>query len=357
MSRWRGNALTMELYGESHAPAVGVKLSGFPALKLDTARLQAFLERRRAKDSRISTPRGEPDRPVFLKGLSEGVLSGEAVAEIANTNVKSGDYAELYGKPRPSHADYVSYVKYGTLDFSGGGAFSGRLTAPFCVAGGIAKQALAAQGISVLAYVQAAGGVEGKSYRDSSVSPEEIRRSGEELFPTLSRGGEMRAAIESARAAGDSVGGVVECLAFGVPAGLGGPYGEGLEGAIAGLVFAIPAVKGVEFGDGFSLCPMRGSAANDPLRIRGGAVVTETNRSGGINGGISNGMPVALRVGFRPTPSISLPQETVDLVKRENTTVQIRGRHDACIVPRAVPVVESAVALALWDIILGGNNG
>ena len=352
MSIWRGNSLSMEIYGESHATAVGVKLTGIPPLRLDVTALQAFLERRRAVNPTISTPRNEPDRVVFLNGYKQGVLSESVVAEIANTNVKRSDYEELYGKPRPSHADYVAYAKYGTLDFSGGGRFSGRLTAPFCIAGGIAKQALAAEGISVLSYVQSVGTVSGRSYRDGAVSLAEIRAAQTAAFPSLSASEAMTEEIACARADGDSVGGVAECIAYGVPIGLGGDYAEGLEGELARLLYAIPAVKGVEFGDGFALTAMRGSVANDPLCYRDGTVVTETNRSGGINGGIANGMPVTVRVAFRPTPSVSVEQRTVDLVKKRNTRISIKGRHDACIVPRALPVVESAVSLVLWDYLL-----
>lgn len=352
MSVWKGNCISMEIYGESHAPAVGVRMEGVPSLSLDAAALQSFLDRRRAVNKTISTPRSEPDRVRFLRGYERGVLSGEVVAEIANINIKRSDYRELYGKPRPSHADYVAYVKYGTLDFSGGGQFSGRLTAPFCIAGGIAKQALSAEGISVLAYVQAAGKVSGRSYRDGAILREEIQSAQSAAFPSLSAGNEMTAEIALARADGDSVGGVAECIAYGVPAGLGGPYAEGLEGEIARLLYAVPAVKGVEFGDGFALSSLRGSAANDAFCYRGGEVVTETNRSGGINGGIANGMPVTVRVAFRPTPSVSVEQRTVDLVGKKDTTISIKGRHDACIVPRALPVVESAVALVLWDQLL-----
>ena len=341
MSKWTGNRLSVEIFGTSHGDRIGVKCAGFPDFQPDTEALATFLSRRQGGGAFGSTTRKEGDMPVFTE--QEG---GAFEAYIQNSVQRSADYDNLYGKPRPSHADYCAFVKDGTLDFRGGGRFSGRLTAPFCIAGGIAKQYLERAGVRVYAYLAQVGKVRGKSYRDGADEEEVASITG---FPALSKKEEMIAEIEGAKSDLDSVGAVVECIVFGLPAGVGNDYFEGLEGAIARLVYAIPAVKGVEFGSGFELGAMRGSQANDVLFYDGDAVKTETNHAGGINGGISNGMPLTLGVAFRPTPSIAKEQRTVDLIDKKNTTIKIVGRHDACVAVRALPVVESAVSLALLD--------
>lgn len=351
MSKWQGKNLTLEIYGESHAEKIGVSCTGFPEIKVDEEKLKVFLGRRRAGGGVFSTSRIEPDEPVF-QNVENGVVKGSFCADIYNKNKRSGDYSNLLGKPRPSHADYVTFMKDGVTDFSGGGRFSGRLTAPLCIAGGIALQYLEQKGIRVRAYISEVGGIKARSYKDGAISEEDILNLREGKIPALSKQDEILSAIATTKQEEDSLGGRVECIVYGLKCGVGDNLFEGLEGKIANLVYAIPAVKGVEFGDGFALCSMKGSEANDPLRYDGERVVTETNRAGGINGGISNGMDVTLGVAFRPTPSIGKPQKTVDVINKTNTEIVIGGRHDACIVPRAVPCVEAAVALAIMDEII-----
>lgn len=346
---WKGNKISVGIFGASHASEIGVEMTNFPKEEIDFEELTAFLARRKASSGVFSTKRKESDIPHFTQGVEDGKIVGDTIrAVIYNENVKSGDYSNLYAKPRPSHADYAAYKKDGRLDFSGGGEFSGRMTAPYAIAGGIAKQILQRRGIDVNAYVSSVGNVKGQSYKDGDV----ICGVTSEVFPSLSKQEEMIEEIARAKSNGDSVGGRVECVVRGLDAGYGGALFDGLESKIAYLVYAIPAVKGVEFGDGFDLSTMCGSIANDAWQFENSKVVSKTNRSGGINGGISNGMPILLSVAFRPTPSIAIEQDTVDLQRGENTKITIHGRHDACIVPRAVPVVESAVCLAILDSIL-----
>lgn len=348
--KFNGDKITVEIYGTSHASEIGVNFSGFPKFKIDETGLKKFMARRSAKNAAYSTSRIEPDEPAFVSGVTDGEIMGDVHAVIYNRNVRSGDYNELYAKPRPSHADLAAYLKDGRLDFSGGGEFSGRLTAPLCIAGGIAKQILGSRGVKVCAYVSEIGGVKAKSYKTSHVTCAETEKI--KGFPALSDVPAIEAKILEAKTSGDSVGGVVECIVEGFPAGIGNALFGGLESKISSAVFGIPAVKGVEFGDGFALAEMFGSEANDPIRVENGVFYTETNRSGGINGGISNGMPITLAVAFRPTPSIAKPQKSVNLETKENVGIAIKGRHDACIVPRAVPVVEAAVSIALLDELL-----
>ena len=350
MSLFSGKKLSVEIYGESHADKIGVSVKGFPRFKFDNNDLTEFLARRKATGEVFSTSRIEPDCPIFY-GVKDGEINGEFKAEIQNVNKISKDYSALYAKPRPSHADYAWHLKDGALDFSGGGRFSARLTAPLCIVGGILKQYFKTRGIEIESYVSSVGKVFAKSYKDGLLSVEEIRTLRDSGFPSLDKKEEMLGEIKSAKTAGDSVGGTAECIIYGVK-GVGDNLFCGLEGKISSLVFAVPAVKGIEFGDGFDLAEMRGSAANDALRIENGQVKIVTNRAGGINGGIANGNPITMRVAFRPTPSISLPQQTVDLCKGENTEIVINGRHDACVVVRALPAVESAVAIAIADEIL-----
>lgn len=342
MSKWQGKKISVEIYGESHGEKIGIICKNFPKFKFNKDSLSKFLARRQGGNGYGTTPRKEGDEPIF----TGEVESGNFEAYILNENKKSQDYSYLYGKPRPSHADYCTYVKDGVLDFSGGGRFSGRLTAPYCVAGGIVKEFLLGKGIRIYAYLQSVGKVEGKSYKEG-VSEEELK--GISGFPSIDKSQEMIFEIESARADGDSVGAICECVVYGLKAGFGNDYFEGLESSISSLVYAIPAVKGVEFGSGFDIAKMRGSEANDGLQYDSGNVVTKTNNAGGINGGISNGMPITFRVAFRPTPSISKVQNTVDLVNKCNTEISVKGRHDACVAVRALPVIESAVSLAIYD--------
>lgn len=344
-----GDLLRITIFGQSHSPAIGVTMEGLPAgLAIDEAALQRFLDRRAPGQNAFSTPRREADKPEFLSGLLNGRTCGAPLtAVIRNENARSGDYAALKNTPRPGHADYTAQVKYGgAQDAAGGGAFSGRLTAPLCIAGGICRQLLAAEGVQLLSRIAAIGGIEDEGELTVSTA--------EKVFPTVSdeAGARMCAAIAAARAEGDSLGGIVECVVTGLPVGLGGPLFEGLESRIAAAVFGIPAVKGVEFGAGFAASALRGSENNDPFLLREGRVETAGNHAGGILGGISNGMPLRLRVAFKPTPSIAKEQRTVELSTGEETTLSVGGRHDPCVVPRAVPCVEAAVAVALYDAYL-----
>ena len=345
---YNGEKLHLEIFGESHAPAVGMTLTGVPAgEKIDFDALTAFLARRAPGRNAWSTPRQEPDAPAFTSGLDGSLTDGAPIrALIRNTNTRSTDYAATAVVPRPGHADYTSWVKYGEIR-PGGGAFSGRMTAPLCIAGGICLQLLEQRGISVLARIREIAGIRDEGELTAHSKPGD--------FPTLnlSRAESMIAAIEAARAEGDSVGGVVECAAFGLPAGIGGPLFEGLEGRLAAALFAIPAVKGVEFGSGFAAARMRGSENNDPFVVRDGRVETETNHCGGLLGGISDGMPLVMRAAFKPTPSIAKAQRSVNLDTMQGEELLIRGRHDPCVVPRAVPVVEAATAFVLCDALLG----
>lgn len=346
-----GEHLHLTIFGQSHAPAIGMTLEGLPAGEaIDMAALQAFLNRRAPGRNEWSTPRKEADAPEFLSGLVENVTCGAPLtAIIRNTNTRSGDYANLASVPRPGHADYTAYVKYGGhADFAGGGAFSGRLTAPLCIAGGICLQLLKKQGIEVISRIAAIGQVTDSSPLTASTA--------DKPFPVVddAAGEAMQAAIAAAKADGDSVGGIVECAVLGLPAGLGGPLFEGMEGRIARIIFGIPAVKGIEFGAGFASAGLRGSENNDPFTLEDGQMKTLTNHCGGILGGITDGMPLTFRAAFKPTPSIAKEQQSVNLKTLSPEALRVVGRHDPCIVPRAVPCVEAAAAIAVYDALLGG---
>lgn len=314
------------IFGESHGPAIGVVLEGVPAgLALDLDAVAAELARRAPGKGPAATARKEADTPEILSGLFEGKTTGTPLcAVIRNTDTHSSDYAKMQHLPRPSHGDYAGFVaSNGCLDYRGGGHFSGRLTAPLVFAGAVAKQILAPRGIEISARVARLAGVD---------DPDEARQ---------------QQLILAAKADGDSVGGVIRCAVRGLPAGLGAPdFDENVEGIFSRYLFAVPAVKGVSFGDGFALADLRGSQANDPFYMDGDTVKTATNRAGGVNGGITNGMDVVFDAAIRPTPSITQPQRTVDLRTREDAVLAIEGRHDPCIVPRALPVIEAAAALA-----------
>lgn len=349
MSSMKGKSLSVEIFGESHSEEIGARVSGMPKTKVDFSALNEFLSRRRASGGVFSTARKESDLPVFA-GVNDDVVEGAYSFYIKNSNVRSGDYSELIGKPRPSHADYAWYLKDGATDFRGGGRFSGRMTAPLCVVGGICKQYLSGKGIRIEAYVSQTAGVCGQSYKQKILTADEIVEKRNGAYPSLSDKEDMLKAIAAAKAEGDSVGGVIECVVYGLSGGIGNDLFEGLEGKISSLVFAVPAVKGVEFGLGFGLAEKRGSEVNDGLYYdENEKIKFLSNNSGGINGGISNGAPITISVSVRPTPSINKSQRTIDLINKQNCEISVRGRHDACIVPRAVPCIESAVAIALTD--------
>ena len=361
MSSEFGNLLKISVFGQSHGRAIGVVVEGLPAGEaVDLEELDHFLDRRRTGKNRLSTARKETDKPVFLSGLENGVTCGAPLcAVIENGDQHSSDYDQLRDKPRPGHADYTAFVKWGgQADMRGGGHFSGRLTAPLCVAGGIAKQILSRRGVYVGAHLQSVG-----TENDTPFPLHPTKAMFEEIaakpFPVLDdqAGERMQALILEARQNLDSVGGVIECAAIGLPAGLGDPMFGGVENRLSAALFGIPAVKGVEFGDGFAAARSCGSANNDPFRMEGGRVAAESNHAGGILGGITNGMPLVLRTAMKPTPSIARPQRTVSLSAGENTELVIHGRHDPCIAHRAVPVVEAVTAAVLLDLLLEGNHG
>ncbi|MDY3859974.1 MAG: chorismate synthase [Candidatus Limivicinus sp.] len=350
MSSTYGENIRLSIFGQSHSPAIGMTLEGIPAgSRIDFDRLYRFMERRAPGKNEYSTARREKDMPEFISGLvGDTVCGAPLTAIIRNTDTRSQDYSGLRALPRPGHADFTAQMKYGgAQDYAGGGHFSGRLTAPLCLAGGICLQLLDGEGISVIARIASVADVDDEGELSESLA--------EKSFPTVSdkRGALMRERIAAARAGGDSVGGVVECRVLGLPAGLGDPMFGGMENRIAAIVFGIPAVKGVEFGAGFSAARMRGSVNNDPFCVRDGRIETLTNNCGGILGGITDGMPLTFRVAFKPTPSIARAQRSVNMETLEEQTLEIRGRHDPCIVPRALPCVEAAAALAVYDALLG----
>lgn len=356
MSSEFGALLKISVFGQSHGKAIGVNIDGLPAGEpIDLDELNAFLSRRKPGKSPLSTARKEADAPVFLSGLENGVTCGAPLcAVIENSDQHSSDYEELRDKPRPGHADYTAWVKWhGAADMRGGGHFSGRLTAPLCIAGGIARQILARRGIYTGAHLLSVGTEQDRPFPlhpTAALFTEIAARP----FPVMDEeaGRRMQEVILAARQDGDSVGGVIQCAAIGLPAGLGDPMFDGMENRLAAALFGIPAVKGVEFGDGFAAARSRGSQNNDPFAVENGAVVTMSNHAGGILGGITTGMPLIFQLAMKPTPSISRPQQTVSLSRMENAELVIRGRHDPCIAHRAVPVAEAVTAAVLLDVLL-----
>jgi chorismate synthase len=332
-------------------------MDGIPAgLPVDLEKLQQFLNRRAPGQNDWSTPRREEDQPEFLSGIVDGFTCGAPIAAVIhNRNTRSADYEQLKDCPRPGHADYTAQVKYGGFqDAAGGGHFSGRLTAPLCIAGGLCKQWLQERGIQIGAHILAIGECGDVFFDPMDPELESVGAS----FPVLDpeAGKAMIAQISLAREAGDSLGGIIECAVTGLPAGIGEPMFGGVESRIAQIVYGIPSIKGVEFGIGFDCACVPGSQSNDSFSILDGRVVTETNNAGGILGGITNGMPVIFTAAVKATPSISCTQQSVSLSRMEDVPLNIRGRHDPCIVPRAVPVVEAAAAIAIYDMILGNTQ-
>lgn len=354
MSSTYGDILKLSIFGQSHGTAIGMTLDGIPAgLSVNFEELQKFLNRRAPGGNDYSTPRKEADIPEFLSGIVDGYTCGAPIAAIIrNNNTRSADYNALKDCPRPGHADYTAEVKYnGFQDVAGGGHFSGRLTAPLCIAGGLCKQWLEAQGISISAHISQIADVKDTQFDPLQPSFSAISQD----FPVIDqKSGEiMKQVIASARSEGDSVGGIIECAVVGLPAGFGDPMFGGLESRIASIVYGIPAVKGIDFGVGFDCTFLRGSQNNDAYHLIDSRIYTKTNHAGGILGGISNGMPIVFRTAIKPTPSIAKPQQSISLSRMETVTLNVKGRHDPCIVPRAVPVVEAAAAIAVFDAYLG----
>lgn len=357
MSSSIGERLKISIFGQSHGKAIGVLMEGLPPGEhVDEDELRAFMARRQGGRGEHTTARKEADIPIFLSGLLGNKTTGEPLcAIIENKNTKSDDYAPFSDTPRPSHADYPASVKYsGFNDLRGGGHFSGRLTAPLCVAGAIAKQVLAKKGINIGAHISEIACVTDTLFDPVSVNDSTFTEVAAKIIPVIDdfKGELMLKAISDAAAEDDSVGGIIECAAIGLPAGLGEPIFDGIENRISAMVFALGGVRGIEFGAGFSAARMRGSKHNDPFYISGGEIKTRTNNHGGALGGLSTAMPVLFRVAFKPTASISQRQQTVNLKTMEPANIEINGRHDPCIVPRAAPCVEAVAAVSILDFIL-----
>lgn len=358
MSSTWGNNLKITIFGQSHSEAIGVVIDGFPAgFRVDFEALQTFLARRAPGNAPFATARKEADKPEFVSGLVNGVTCGAPIcALIRNTDTRSADYQNIAECPRPSHADYPAHVRYGgAQDVRGGGHFSGRLTAPLCIAGALCLQYLQQKNVYIGAHIAAVGGIADTPFDAVTVGKEQFLT---DTFPVLSQTAKaaMQERIAAARADGDSVGGTIEVAAVGLPAGIGNPPFDGLENRISSLLFGIPAVKGVEFGNGFEAATLTGSQNNDAYCVENGEIKTVTNRHGGILGGISTGMPLVCRLAIKPTPSIAKEQQSVNLKTRQPQRLLIHGRHDPCIVPRAVPCVESALAIAILDSMIGSVN-
>lgn len=352
-----GNYVTVTLFGESHGNSIGAVIDGLaPGLPVDEGYIAEMLSRRRPSGT-ISTARQEPDPFVIESGVFEGNTTGTPVCiRIPNTDTRSKDYAATRWLARPSHADYTADCKYhGFEDYRGGGHFSGRITAALVAAGALVMPALAAKGIYIGTHIKRLAGVADREFGDLSA---DVQRLNSMDFAVLDDtvAEDMIEAIEAAKKDGDSVGGVLETAIIGLEAGLGEPWFDTLEGMLSHALFSIPAIKGVEFGAGFALADMRGSEANDPFYINGKEVQTVTNNSGGINGGISNGMPIVFRCVVRPTPTISRQQNTVDMKMGENATLLAAGRHDPCIVHRARVVADCVTALVLCDVLTGRHG-
>ncbi len=357
MSSSFGNMIKVTVFGQSHSGAIGAVIDGLPAgITLDTDRIERFMSRRAPGKNALSTARNEADIPEIVSGLVENVTCGAPLcAVIRNSDARSRDYSKLRDLPRPMHADFAAAVKYhGANDIRGGGQFSGRLTAPLCFAGAVAIQLLEKAGVFVGAHIAEAAGISDDLFDPVNVSREELLTVSQKDFAVISdeKGEMMQKEILAAKAEGDSVGGIIECAVTGLCAGIGEPIYDGIENRIAAAVFGIPAVKGIEFGVGFAAARMRGSEHNDPFVMQNGEIKTLTNRHGGILGGISSGMPILFRAAFKPTPSIARRQQTVSLSKKENFPLVIEGRHDPCIVQRAVPCVEAAAAVVILDLLI-----
>lgn len=348
-----GENLRVTIFGQSHSPAIGVTIEGLPSgFEVNQEALAAFMARRAPGKNAYSTARREADAPEFVAGLAGGKTCGSPLtAIIRNSDTRSQDYAPLKDVPRPGHADFTARVKYGeSRDYAGGGQFSGRLTAPLCIAGALCLQLLEQKGVQVISRIASIGSIKDEGELCVPTSDKD--------FPVVDdeRGELMRACIAEARAAGDSVGGVVECAVLNLPAGLGDPMFGGMENRISSIVFGIPAVKGIEFGAGFAVADMLGSDNNDAFCVEEGRIRTLTNHSGGILGGITTGMPVRFCAAFKPTPSIAKQQQSVNMSTFQATNLCVGGRHDPCIVPRAVPCVEAAAAIAVYDAYLAQNK-
>ena len=357
MSSVIGKNIILSVFGESHGEAVGCVIDGLPSgIKLDTDKIYAEMARRAPGKDKTSTPRVEADMPRIISGVLDGITTGAPLAMmIENTNTKSGDYKNIMTVPRPSHSDYPAYIKFGgNNDVRGGGHFSARLTAPLVFAGAVAKQILEEKGITVGAHIRQIGSVFDARFDKNGVTADELKALTSKPFAVIDDAEEdkMRDEIEKYRLDLNSIGGEIECAAVGLPVGLGGNMFDTVEGRLSQILFGIPAVKGVQFGLGFGFAGANAKDVNDCYEVKDGAVALKSNNNGGVLGGMTSGAPLIVSVAIKPTPSIASPQDSVNLETMENTTLEIKGRHDPCILPRAVPVVEAAVALGILDIIM-----
>ncbi len=356
-----GSRVRLTVFGESHGPAIGCVLEGLPAgHKIDMDLVLAQMARRAPGKDKTATPRKEADLPEFLSGVLDGVTTGAPLAIIIrNNDTKSHNYDNLKFSPRPNHSDYAAWVKYGGFnDVRGGGHFSARLTAPIVAAGAICRSILKEKGITVGGHILSIGGITDPEFDPVNIEADTLSELSGKLFALNlpEKENEMREKVEAARMSRDSVGGAVELAAVGLPAGIGNPMFYGVENLLAQILYAVPAVKSVSFGAGDRFAEMLGSEANDQMYVdESGKVKCLTNNCGGITGGITNGMPLIVKVALKPTPSISRPQQTVNLATKKNSTLEIEGRHDPCIVPRALPALEAALSVGLLDLLLEDN--
>ncbi len=355
MSSETGKKIKVSIFGESHGSAIGAIIDNLPSGEhIDFDELQSFLKRRQGGNNKYSTPRKEADIPEIISGIKDGYTTGAPLCVlIKNENTRSGDYET--DVPRPGHADFTAYIKHnGFCDLRGGGHFSGRLTAPLCAVGGILMQILKRRGIEILAHLSSVGDVCDNKINNLVLDNSELNKIKSGSFPTFSieAGEKMQNLIISVRQEGNSIGGCVECGIYGLDAGVGNPMFDGIENAVAGAVFGIGGVKGIEFGSGFAAAKMKGSMQNDAFYMDGTKVKTKTNHHGGVLGGISTGMPIVFNVAFKPTPSISIEQESVSFSEGKNVILSTKGRHDPCIAVRAVPCIEAISAIVISDFIL-----
>ncbi len=355
MSGIWGNKIKISIFGESHGRAIGINIHGLnPGIEIDLNYINKEMDRRAPGKSQLSTPRKEEDSFEILSGYFNRKTTGTPLcAIIYNKNQHSKDYEKTKNLMRPSHGDFTGHIKYsGFNDYRGGGHFSGRLTAPLVFAGAVCKQILERKGIIIGSHIKSIGKVEDASFNMSEINDETLKTLSKNNFPTLNKQIEfqMKEAILKVKEGMDSIGGVIETVVNNLPVGIGEPFFDSVESTLAHLLFSIPGVKGVEFGQGFGISKMKGSEANDELYIKGDEISSYSNNNGGILGGITNGMPLVFRVAMKPTPSIGKIQNTVDIQKRENAKIEIKGRHDPCIVPRALPVVEAVAAIAILDL-------
>ncbi|MCD3352127.1 chorismate synthase [Clostridium botulinum D/C] len=355
MSGIWGSKIKYSIFGESHGKAIGITIDGLPAgIELDLNEVNREMRRRAPGKSKLSTSRVEMDEFEILSGYFNNKTTGTPLcAIIQNLDKHSKDYEKTKDLMRPGHADFTGYIKYsGFNDYRGGGHFSGRLTAPIVFAGAIAKQILKRNNIIIGSHIKSIGSIEEEYFR-VSIKEEVLEELSRKTFATIDdeKGKEMQEAILELRNNMDSIGGIIECAVLNMPPGLGEPFFGSVESVLSSLLFSIPAVKGVEFGAGFSISKMKGSQANDEFYIENEKVKTYTNNNGGILGGITNGMPLIFRSAFKPTPSIAKEQKTINILNKENTTIKIQGRHDPCIVQRAVPVVEAITAMGILELI------